>query len=105
MLAQSQALMQGNSQNTQGSLHQTCVGNKPSTSILLENIDPYYMGMLIALYEHKTFVQATCWSINSFDQFGVELGKDMAKKIQDGQQDNLDPSTMGILHYIQKKKP
>ena len=104
MLAQSQALMQGNSQDNEDASYQTCIGNKPSTSILLEKIDPYHMGMLIALYEHKTFVQGICWSINSFDQFGVELGKDMAKKIQDGQQDNLDPSTMGILNYIQQKR-
>lgn len=104
MLAQSQALMQGNSEKTKDSAYQTCIGNKPSTSILLEQIDPYHMGMLVALYEHKTFVQGICWDINSFDQFGVELGKEMAKKIQEGQQDNLDPSTMGILHYIQDKR-
>lgn len=56
-------------------------GNRPSTTILLPRLDPYYLGMLIALYEHKIFVQGAIWGINSFDQWGVELGKQLAKPI------------------------
>ncbi|WP_414656078.1 glucose-6-phosphate isomerase [Ferrovibrio sp.] len=56
-------------------------GNRPSTTILLPRLDPYHLGMLIALYEHKIFVQGTIWGINSFDQWGVELGKQLAKPI------------------------
>ena len=59
-------------------LYQTFPGNRPSNTILYEQLTPKVMGMLIALYEHKVFVQGTIWQINSFDQFGVELGKEMA---------------------------
>ncbi len=55
-------------------------GNRVSNSLLFDKITPYNLGMLIALYEHKVFVQGIIWNINSFDQFGVELGKEMAKK-------------------------
>ena len=55
-------------------------GNRPSNSILIEKLSPYTLGSLIAIYEHKTFVQGYIWNIYSFDQFGVELGKEMANK-------------------------
>ncbi len=58
----------------------TFSGNKPSNSILIEKLTPYNLGSLIAMYEHKTFVQGVIWNIYSFDQFGVELGKELAKK-------------------------
>ena len=61
--------------------HKVFPGNWPSTTILLPQIDPYHLGMLIALYEHKIFVQGTIWGVNSFDQWGVELGKQLAKPI------------------------
>jgi len=54
-------------------------GNRPSNSFLFDKLSPYNLGMLIALYEHKVFTQGVIWNINSFDQFGVELGKEMAK--------------------------
>jgi glucose-6-phosphate isomerase len=57
-------------------------GGRPSNLILLERLDPYHLGMLLALYEHKVFVQGVIWEINSFDQPGVELGKRMAKGLQ-----------------------
>jgi len=62
--------------------HKTFNGNRPSNTLLLDALTPASLGALIALYEHKTFVQGTIWGINSFDQWGVELGKVLAKTIQ-----------------------
>jgi glucose-6-phosphate isomerase len=61
--------------------HKVFPGNRPSTTIVLPKLDPYHFGMLIALYEHKIFVQGILWAVNSFDQWGVELGKQLAKPI------------------------
>ena len=62
--------------------HKTFPGNRPSNTILMEYLTPSTLGALIALYEHKTFVQGVIWDVNSFDQWGVELGKVLAKKIE-----------------------
>jgi len=64
--------------------HKTFHGNKPSTTILIPQLTPHTLGQLIALYEHKIFVQGVIWDINSFDQWGVELGKVLAKKVYEG---------------------
>jgi glucose-6-phosphate isomerase len=61
--------------------HKVFEGNRPTNSILVKSIDPYTLGRLVALYEHKIFVQGIVWGINSFDQWGVELGKQLASKI------------------------
>jgi glucose-6-phosphate isomerase len=61
--------------------HKTFTGNRPSNSLLLQKLTPRSLGELIALYEHKIFVQGVIWGINSFDQFGVELGKVLATKV------------------------
>jgi len=61
--------------------HKVFEGNRPSNSILLKKIDPYSLGSLIAMYEHKIFIQGVIWNVYSFDQWGVELGKVLAKKI------------------------
>jgi glucose-6-phosphate isomerase len=61
--------------------HKVCPGNQPSNTLLYRRLDPYRLGSLIALYEHKIFVQGTIWRINSFDQWGVELGKQLAGKV------------------------
>ena len=61
--------------------YRTFTGNRPTNSFLINKITPYSLGELIALYEHKIFVQGVIWNIYSFDQFGVELGKVLAKKI------------------------
>lgn len=61
--------------------HQLMTGNNPTNSIMLSTLDPRTLGMLVALYEHKVFVQGVCWDINSFDQWGVELGKKLANNI------------------------
>ena len=78
-LAQGEALMQGKPDTAEP--HRNFDGNRPSTTILYERLDPYTLGMLLALYEHKTFVEAALWGINPFDQWGVELGKTLAGRI------------------------
>jgi glucose-6-phosphate isomerase len=98
-LAQSQALMQGES-STDPNRH--IVGNKPSTTILYTELTPTILGSLIAMYEHRTFVQGLLWNINPFDQWGVELGKKLAVDIYDvleGKKtgDNLDSSTQNLI--------
>ena len=61
--------------------HRRCDGNRPSNMLTFEELDPGTLGALLALYEHKTFVQGVVWGINSFDQWGVELGKELADTI------------------------
>jgi glucose-6-phosphate isomerase len=63
--------------------HRVFEGNRPSNTLLLERLTPFALGTLVALYEHSVFTQGTVWSINSFDQWGVELGKVLAKKVAD----------------------
>jgi glucose-6-phosphate isomerase len=82
--------------------HKTFPGNRPSNTILFEYLTPATLGALIALYEHKTFVQGALWDLNSFDQWGVELGKVLAKKIEaelngDAQPAQHDGSTNGLI--------
>ncbi len=82
----------------------TFPGNKPSNSFLYQSLNPETLGALIALYEHKVFVQGAIWNINSFDQMGVELGKQLAKTVlKDMTGDELvtahDSSTNGLLNY------
>ncbi|MDD5177250.1 MAG: glucose-6-phosphate isomerase [Sterolibacterium sp.] len=77
-------------------------GNQPSTTLLLDRLDPYALGQLVSLYEHKTFVQGLIWRINSFDQWGVEYGKQLAVRllpILEGKQPatDLDSSTAGLI--------
>jgi glucose-6-phosphate isomerase len=71
-------------------------GDRPSTTILLDQLTPYMLGALLAFYEHRTFVNAALLGINPFDQFGVELGKEMAKAVQDGGV-AFDPSTQALI--------
>lgn len=82
-------------------------GNKPSNSILIEELTPFNLGRLIALYEHKIFVQGIIWNIYSFDQWGVELGKQLANKIlpelkSDVSLDHHDASTSGLISFYKK---
>jgi len=82
--------------------HRAFTGNRPSTTILLPLLDPYHLGKLLALYEHKIFVQGCVWGINSFDQWGVELGKQLAKPILEeltrpGIQHHHDAATSGLI--------
>uniref|UniRef100_A0A158Q802 Glucose-6-phosphate isomerase n=1 Tax=Elaeophora elaphi TaxID=1147741 RepID=A0A158Q802_9BILA len=89
--------------------HKVFEGNRPSNSIILPIVSPFILGVLIALYEHKIFVQGVIWNINSYDQWGVELGKQLAKVIQkefevDAQCSSHDSSTNGIINFIKKEK-
>lgn len=81
-------------------------GNQPSTTLLLPRLDPYHLGMLVALYEHKVFVQGVIWGINSFDQWGVELGKKLAGRLlpalEGTPDDDLDASTRGLIAYCRR---
>jgi glucose-6-phosphate isomerase len=97
-IAQAQALMLG---HCDAGGHKNFAGNRPSTFILLDALTPETLGALIALYEHHVFVSGVLWGINSFDQFGVELGKVLAKDIEprlvSGDVGGLDASTAGLL--------
>ena len=84
MLAQAEAFARGSPTGEAGpASYRLHPGNTPSNIILFKALDPKSLGMLIALYEHKVFVQSVVWGINPFDQWGVELGKSMAGPIQD----------------------
>jgi len=118
-LAQPQALMQGktaeqvDSESTQSEKNRVLVnakvfpGNNPTNSFLFKKLAPETLGSLIALYEHKVFVQGVIWNINSFDQMGVELGKVLASVIYPELQHNnpvttLDSSTNGLINHFKK---
>jgi glucose-6-phosphate isomerase len=93
--AQSAALMQGR----QSDDPQRCyVGNRPSATVLLDRLDARSLGALIAFYEHRTFANAVLLGINPFDQFGVELGKEIARQFAEGaDEESLDPSTRALI--------
>ena len=85
--------------------HKTFPGNRPSTTIVMDRLTPETLGALLALYEHKTFVEGVIWDINSFDQWGVELGKVLARAIlkdvaAGGPSPDLDPSTASLLQRL-----
>jgi glucose-6-phosphate isomerase len=87
--------------------HKVFAGNKPTNSILFKQLTPRVLGSLIALYEHKIFVQGLIWNIFSFDQWGVELGKQLAQKIapelkDDKPIDSHDSSTNGLINTFKK---
>ncbi len=89
--------------------HKVFAGNRPTNSILFKKLTPRALGSLIALYEHKIFVQGVIWNIFSFDQWGVELGKQLAKKIlpelkDDKPIDSHDPSTNGLINTFKEMR-
>jgi glucose-6-phosphate isomerase len=92
--AQGAALMSGKASDDP---HRHYPGDRPSATILLDRLDPPALGALIAFYEHRTFANAVLLGINPFDQFGVELGKSMAKAIDDGDELDFDPSTRALI--------
>jgi glucose-6-phosphate isomerase len=123
--AQTEALMKGKTEgearselqksgldpNTAEALlpHKVFKGNRPTNSILFRKLDPWTLGALVALYEHKIFVQGIIWNINSFDQWGVELGKQLAKVILpelDGKDPitSHDSSTNGLINYYKSNR-
>ncbi len=101
VLAQAQALMVG---KADAGGHKHFPGNRPSTMLVLEDLTPASFGALIALYEHRVFVSGSVWGINSFDQWGVELGKvlavDIEKRLTSGDTTGLDGSTKALLHKL-----
>ena len=126
-LAQTHALMMGRSANqTQLQIlkreeknleqlinqvpHRVFLGDQPSNSLVYQKLTPSILGKLIALYEHKVFVESVCWNLNPFDQWGVELGKQVANMLLpalSSQRDTninlgVDSSTLGLLKYISK---
>jgi len=89
--------------------HKVFPGNKPTNSILFQKLTPHALGGLIAMYEHKTFVQSIIWDVNAFDQWGVELGKQLARKILPELDDyddvkNHDASTNGLINYYKEHR-
>ena len=119
-LAQSQALMQGKStaqarcesaptasQEIDAltlAKHRTFPGNRPSTTLMLDRLTPRSLGALVACYEHRVFTSGALWGINSFDQWGVELGKalanDLLPRLASGDAAGLDGSTAGLLKRL-----
>ena len=119
-LAQSQALMQGKTAEAARAesaptaskdldpdvlaRHRSFPGNRPSTTLLLDALTPSSLGALIALYEHRVFVSGAIWNINSFDQWGVELGKALCNsllpRLSSGDATGLDGSTAGLLAKV-----
>lgn len=87
--------------------HKVFKGNRPTNSIVYHMLTPATLGALIAMYEHKIHVQGVIWNVNSYDQMGVELGKQLAKKIlpeleKPGEVNTHDPSTNGLINYYKK---
>ena len=85
--------------------HKVFEGNKPTNSIMMDYVSPETLGALIAMYEHKIFTQGVIWNINSYDQWGVELGKQLAKKIlpelaKADAELNHDSSTNGLIKWF-----
>lgn len=103
MIAQAESLMNGRSIEESGNdPARFFEGNRPSSLILIDRLDPYNLGQLVALYEHKIFVQSCLWNVNSFDQWGVELGKVIAKQV-DSQMSKPGPDAPPILHVLAKQ--
>ena len=88
-------------QNKSKNNHKSFSGNRPSTTILIDNLNPFTLGSLISIYENKIFTLGVIWNILSFDQFGVELGKkvysEIMKNIESGRIDDNDSSTILLL--------
>jgi len=88
--------------------HKTFPGNRPTNSIMVDRLDPHALGMLVALYEHKIFVQGWIWDVNSYDQWGVELGKQLARAILpelhfEGEITSHDASTNGLINHYKTR--
>lgn len=89
--------------------HKVFAGNRPTNSIMFSRLDPATLGALLAMYEHKIFVQGVLWNINSFDQWGVELGKQLAKAILpelkgEAVVTSHDASTNGLINYLKTER-
>ena len=117
-LAQAQALMKGNDPEGGGAnleftpgpdAHRTCRGNRPSTMLAYRKLTPFVLGQIIALYEHRVFVEGCILGINSFDQWGVELGKQLATELLDSVAQGKEPagadgSTRKLLDFVHRER-
>ena len=120
-LAQTQALMRGRTEEeaaeqlertglsreaaAAAAPHRVLPGNQPTSTLVYDRLTPEILGSLIALYEHKVFVQATCWGVNPFDQWGVELGKELASSVLgeitgETEPASADSSTRGLVEHL-----
>ena len=87
--------------------HKTFAGTRPSNTLMVERLTPRALGRLVALYEHKIFVQGVIWNVYSFDQWGVELGKQLAQVVLpelSGAEGEHDASTHQLIEYYRKHK-
>jgi len=89
--------------------HKEFTGNRPTNSIMVDQINPFTLGALIAMYEHKIFTQGVIWDINSYDQWGVELGKELAKAIEpelknSNKISSHDSSTNSLINHIKERR-
>ncbi|MCY3818586.1 MAG: glucose-6-phosphate isomerase [Gammaproteobacteria bacterium] len=108
-LGQGEALLAG-APSPADAPHQAVAGNHPSTTLLLDRLDDRRLGMLLALYEHKVFCQSVIWGINPFDQWGVELGKQLARRVydalgEDSEADDMDAATASLVDTLKKPRP
>lgn len=123
-LGQSQAMALGYTPESDADSHRRVAGNHPTTTIVLDELGPAQLGALLAVYEHKVFCQGAIWNINSFDQWGVELGKQLAQPIyeelaaqathdtksaqinrqNDDRKDTQDVATRALITHIQNRK-
>ena len=108
-LGQGEALLTG-APSLADAPHQAVAGNHPSTTLLLDRLDGRCLGMLMALYEHKVFCQSVIWGINPFDQWGVELGKQLAGRVYDAlgagpEADTMDAATASLVDVLKKAPP
>ncbi|MFN2301724.1 MAG: glucose-6-phosphate isomerase [Gammaproteobacteria bacterium] len=103
LVAQAEALLVG-SQNPNA--YRSCAGGRASSVLVFDRLDPRNLGRLIALYEHQVFVQSVIWNLNAFDQWGVELGKQLGKplltELTGGERAEHDPATAGLVDYLLK---
>ncbi len=100
MLAQAEAFMIGSKDNSRANFN-NCPGNRPSNVLLLDQLSPRNLGALVAIYEHKVFAQGVIWDVNSFDQWGVQLGKKLALNITSQQHSEHDSSTENLLKIVE----
>lgn len=89
--------------------HKEFTGNRPTNSIMVDSVTPFTLGAMIAMYEHKIFVQGIIWDINSYDQWGVELGKQLAKAIEPElagpkKVETHDCSTNSLINHIKERR-
>ena len=89
--------------------HLTFPGNRPSVTLAYPQLSPFALGQIIAMYEHRVFTEGAIWGINSFDQWGVELGKELALSllplVQGAQDQSKDGSTLGLVAKLTPPKP